>query len=91
VSGDEKQAAASVCCVLLQKMLCDNIRVGSWPVMAQLITLLSFQGQIQPLNEGKRGVGGEYRGFCDAVYVIFAYTSHLFSLTNINQIKVSSP
>jgi hypothetical protein len=42
--GDEKQAACFCLLSFLQKMLCDNIRVGSWLVMAQLITLLSFRG-----------------------------------------------
>jgi hypothetical protein len=48
--GDEKQAACLFFIVCFEKLLCDNIQVGSWPVMAKLFTPFPFQGRIQPLD-----------------------------------------
>jgi hypothetical protein len=52
--------------------------------MAQLITPLSFQGQIQPLDEGKRGVRGEYVLMLSVVifYVNSTFSPLTFSLSN---------
>jgi hypothetical protein len=48
--GDEKQAACFVFVVCFEKLLCDNIQVGSWPVTAKLITPFPFRGRIRPLD-----------------------------------------
>jgi hypothetical protein len=48
--GDEKQAACFVFAVCFEKLLFDNIQVGSWPVMAKLITPFPYKGRIRPLD-----------------------------------------
>jgi hypothetical protein len=45
-------------CFLLSKIVACHVWVGSWPVMAQLITPL-YRGRIRPLDEEKRGAEGK--------------------------------